>query len=59
MPDLGMGDVFRAITAIRKETPDLAWMLDVPGVGNQLIRLGAGEIAQQEFAAFQKEPLHA
>jgi hypothetical protein len=51
MPDLGMGDVFRAITAIRRETPDLAWMLDVPGVGNQLIRLGAGEIDQQEFWA--------
>jgi hypothetical protein len=46
-----MGDVFRAITAIRRETPDLAWMLDVPGVGNQLIRLGAGEIDQQEFWA--------
>jgi hypothetical protein len=51
VPDLGLGDVFRAITAIRRETPDLAWMLDVPGVGNQLIRLGAGEIDQQEFWA--------
>ena len=49
MPDATMGDVFRAITAIRREMPQMAWMLDYPEVARLLIRLQTGEIDRQNF----------
>ena len=47
--DPTFADVIRAIQKIREETPDLAWMLDIPGVGKLLIQRAAGEIDDQEF----------
>jgi len=49
MPDPTMADVFRAISRIRKETPDMAWMLEVPGVNKLLIKFAANQIDEGEF----------
>jgi hypothetical protein len=49
MPDPTMGDVFRAIRRIRRETPDMAWLLDVPSVAPLLIKRAAGQIDDQAF----------
>lgn len=49
MPDPTFADVIRAITKIRKETPDLAWMLDEPGVAKLLIQRASGRIDDQKF----------
>lgn len=47
--DATLGDVFRAITAIRREMPQMAWMLEYPEVARLLIRLQTGEIDRQNF----------
>lgn len=49
MPDPTMGDVFRAIKRIREETPDMAWLLDVPSVAPLLIKRASGQIDDQKF----------
>lgn len=49
MPDATMGDVFRAIQGIRREMPQMAWMLDIPEVARLLIKLQTGEIDRQNF----------
>lgn len=49
MPDGTLADVFRAIQGIRRETPEMAWMLEYPEVARLLIRLQTGDIDRQMF----------
>ena len=49
MADATFADVIRAIVKVREQTPDLAWMLDIPGVGNLLVKRAAGQIDDQKF----------
>jgi hypothetical protein len=49
LADATFADVLRAIVQVRRQTPDLAWMLDIPGVGDLLVRRAAGRIDDQEF----------
>lgn len=47
--DATMGDVFRAITAFRRESPGQAWMLDIPELLPLILKLQTGEIDRQNF----------